>query len=198
MEAIIISADELKKELFGYTPEHAEDFHRQSAKLADKKFDLLLKESQCEDAILMSGGPASGKTEFIVSYLTDENALIFDGILPTEKGAKIKIDHIRKSKKSVKIYAVWPEDIKAAFVAFLNRDRKFSDKHFYEKHSAARRVLLWVTNTYPDIDVKLFKSAYTDRKLSFTEIQPATRNDLVAYIKGNQYNENDIIRIISK
>ena len=146
----------------------------------------------------MSGGPASGKTEFVSEYLFDRDALVFDGILPTENGAKIKIEHIRKSKKRVNIYAVWPEDMKAAYVAFLNRDRKFSDRHFYEKHASARRVLLWLVNTYADIEVRLFKSTYIQNDLRFTEVLPLQRQPLVAYIKENQYHEDDIIKIVSR
>ncbi len=197
MKATIVSADELKKELSGYTPEHAEEFHTESARKADKKFDAALKCSEHPTVILMSGGPASGKTEFVSEYLLDKDVLVFDGILPTENGAKIKIDHIRKSKKVIKIYAVWPEDMKAAYVAFLNRDRKFSDKHFYEKHSAARRILLWIATTYSDIAITIFKSAYLEGKLHFTELV-GRRDDMVAYIRENQYHQDDIMKIVSQ
>jgi len=158
MKATIVSADELKKELSGYTPDHAEEFHEKSARLADKKFDALLKSSPHSTVILMSGGPASGKTEFVSAYLLDEDALVFDGILPTENGAKIKIDHIRKSRKNVKVYAVWPEDMRAAYVAFLHRDRKFSDRHFYEKNADARRTLLCIARRYPTAEIHLFSA----------------------------------------
>jgi len=40
--AILISADDIKKEIEGYSPEKAGEFHEQSARLADKRFDQIL------------------------------------------------------------------------------------------------------------------------------------------------------------
>lgn len=197
MYATIVSADELKKELSGYTPEHAEEFHERSAHMADERFDVLLKFSVHPKVVLMSGGPASGKTEFIAAYLHNQNLLVFDGILPTEKGAQTKISKVRKSKKDLAVYAVWPIDIKAAYAAFLNRDRKFNDRHFYEKHATARRTLLWIAEHYSDIEVKVFMSVYRDGKLHFDEVV-ASREDLVAYIRKNQYDKDAIIKIVSQ
>lgn len=66
---LVISADEIKKELPDYSPEKAESFHRESARLADKNFEIALKESTFKEVILLCGGTASGKTEFLVTQL---------------------------------------------------------------------------------------------------------------------------------
>src|SRR5205085_11473651 len=100
--------------------------------------------------------------------------LIFDGILPTKEGAKVKIDHVHRSNKILKIYAVWPEDLKKAYIAFLHRDRKYNDEHFYTKHASAREVLLWIATAYPDIEIKLFESVYQEEDILFNEIQSDT------------------------
>ncbi len=42
MKSIIISADEIKKNLKGYNPEKVEKFHTESAKIADKNFVFTL------------------------------------------------------------------------------------------------------------------------------------------------------------
>lgn len=37
---------------------------------------------------------------------------------------------------TVTVVAVWPADLKVAFAAFLQRDRKFPDEHFYRTLSS--------------------------------------------------------------
>ncbi len=202
MPATIISADDIKKELPGYDPEKAEQFHSSSAKLADKRFDQSLKSTPHQNVILMSGGPASGKTEFIAAYLKNEDVLIFDGILPSDQGADIKIKHITKAGKKIKVYAVWPEDFKEAYAAFLARDRKFSDEHFYNKHASARKTLFWIARNYPEIEIKLHISKYAEHflgkpKLSFTEVRFEESIKLLEFLEENQYNPDDIVKITS-
>ncbi|MBI2019005.1 hypothetical protein HYS96_04885 [Candidatus Daviesbacteria bacterium] len=142
---LVISADEIKKKLPNYSPEKAEFFHRESARLADKNFEKALKENPFKEVILLCGGTASGKTEFLVTQLNRKHCIILDATLSTEEGAGIKLKKILKAKKKPIIYAVIPDDLKRAFIAFLNRDRKFSDAHFYMTHAGSRRTLLWVT-----------------------------------------------------
>lgn len=198
MPALVVSADNIKKELSGYTPDKAGDFHTQSAKLADKRFYECLKTTDYKTIILMSGGPASGKTEFISEYLFDKDFLIFDGILPTEKGAEIKINYLIKKGKEIRIYAVWPSDLRDAYIAFLHRDRKFSDEHFYTKHSSARKTLLWIVQNYPDVEIKIFKSAYLQEDLVFTEIQSDEKEDLLSFLVDNQLTVSDIIKLVTE
>ena len=152
--ALIISADEIKKQLPNYSPDKAESFHRESTKQADHLFTASLKESIYKQVILLSGGAASGKTEFLSTQLLQEDCIIFDATLSTSEGAKIKIKQILKAVKKPIIYAVIPDDLKRAFIAFLDRDRKFSDEHFYKTHSGSRKTLLWIASEYPDIDRK--------------------------------------------
>jgi predicted GTPase len=80
---IIISADEIKKTLPNYSPDKAEEFHHQSAKQADKQFSQALKDNQEEVAILMNGGTASGKSEFLATQLSKLPNIIFDATQST-------------------------------------------------------------------------------------------------------------------
>lgn len=134
-KAIIISADELKKTIKGYSPDLAGQFHTQSAHLADQQFTQVIKESTYTKVILMSGGSASGKTEFMLTELVRKSAIIVDTTLPTVEGAKIKISKALKAKKKIEIYSVLPDNLSRSFIAFLHRDRKFSEDHFYRTHS---------------------------------------------------------------
>ncbi len=146
--AVIISADEIKKEFAGYDPSHASQFHRQSAKLADLEFAQQLKQSRLKKVILLNGGSASGKTEYLSSHLSKQKAIIFDGTLSTKLGAKIKLKKIFKVKKQTEVHAVIPRDLNRAYLAFLNRERHFADEAFLKTHSGARTTLLWLARNY--------------------------------------------------
>lgn len=194
-KAIIISADELKKTIKGYIPKLAEKFHTQSAHLADHKFEQALISSSFKKVILMSGGSASGKTEFMLTQLISKSAIIVDTTLPTPEGARIKISKSIKAGKKIEIYAAIPDDLSRAFIAFLHRDRVFSENHFYRTHSESRSTLLWLTQTYPNIKVHLIESKYTSSKnMSFTEITFTKKSELLKYIENIQLSQGAIIK----
>ncbi len=196
--SIIISADEIKKLLPNYSPDKAEAFHRESAKQADKLFIKAIKESSYKEVILLSGGAASGKTEFLATQLFNKDCIIMDTTLSTELGAKNKIRQIIKSGKIPIIYSVIPDDLKRAFIAFLNRDRKFSDKHFYKTHSGSRKTLLWIAANYRKIEINIIESSYTpNEKLQFSKIKFENRKKLLTYLANKQLTEDDIISSIS-
>lgn len=194
---IIISADEIKKELPDYSPDKAEEFHHESATKADKLFTKALKESSYKDVILLSGGTASGKTEFLATQLSSRDSIVMDATLSTELGAKNKVRQIIKAKKVPIIYTVIPDDLRRAFIAFLSRDRKFSDEHFYKTHSGSRKTLLWIAINYPNIKINIVESSYTsDVKLQFSKIQFDNRQKLLDYLIRKQLTEDDIINLI--
>lgn len=196
--AKIISADEIKKQLSNYSPERAGEVHRESAKIADTEFEIALKEEKYKNVILLNGGTASGKTEFMSTQLIDEDSIIFDATQSTELGAKTKISKILKAGKTPIIYSVIPDDLKRAFIAFLNRDRKFSDTHFYKTHSGSRKTVLWIANNYPDIIIRIIESSYTpDQSLQFAELAFENRSKLIDFLNGIQLSENDIISQVS-
>lgn len=196
--AIIISADEIKKNFPNYSPNKAEEFHHESAKMADKLFAQTLKNPLLKEVILLCGGTASGKTEFLATQLISRDCIIMDATLSTEIGAKNKIRQILKVKKTPIIYTVIPDDLRRAFKAFLNRDRKFSDTHFYKTHSGSRRTLLWIVKNYSDIVVHIIESSYTsDQKLQFDEIHFSDRKLLLEYLTGKQLDESDIISFVN-
>ena len=196
--AFIISADEIKKQLPNYSPDKAEEFHHESAIKADKLFTKALKESPYKDVILLSGGTASGKTEFLVTQFSNSDCIIMDATLSTELGAKNKIRQIIKAKKVPIIYTVIPDDLRRAFIAFLNRDRRFSDSHFYKTHSGSRKTLFWIASNYPDVVINIIESSYTiDQKLQFSQIKFDNRRKLIKYLHDKQMTESDIITSVS-
>lgn len=107
-----------------------------------------------------------------MTELADRNAIIFDTTLPSVEGARSKIRKCLKLKKKVEVYAVIPDDLRRAFVAFLHRDRKFSDEHFYRTHSGSRKTLLWIATRHPEVTIHIIESSYTRaQELHFEEIE---------------------------
>lgn len=197
--AIIISADEIKKTLPGYSPDKAEEVHHVSATMADKQFSKELKNNSEKFVILMNGGTASGKTEFLVTQLDQLPSIIFDATQSTIQGAQNKIREINKRKKVPVIYSVVPDDLTRAYDAFLNRDRKFSDAHFYRTHSESRKTLLWIAKNNPEIEIHIVESSYSDQgNLLFAELIPSSREKLIAYLEDIQITEADIIKSVTK
>jgi hypothetical protein len=189
----IISADELKKTLSGYDPSRSNEFHQESARLADKAYELALKEQPEPAVILLSGGAASGKTEYLSVYLERQRAIILDGTLPSFEGARIKIRKAQKYGKAVSIVAVMPEDFNIAFSAFLGRERKFPPEHFFRTHSSSRKTLLEVAERFPDLEMSIIDSSYhADGSLSFTEIVFEERDALLELLRRRQYTEEEI------
>lgn len=196
--AIIISADEIKKTLPGYVPEKSGDFHRESARLADKEYERTVRASGKKHVILLSGGAASGKTEYLSAYLVDEDAIILDGTLPTLEGFLIKYRAAKKYGKEVSVHAVMPDDLRRAFIAFLERERKFDEEHFYRTHASSRKTLLEIAEKYKDAQIAIITSYVRERKkMEFEEISYGNSSDLVEYLKSIQYNEEDIIKLVS-
>lgn len=164
---MIIEVDEYKNKVSGYKPEESENFHIESAKLADKDFSESLKSRKYRRIVLMSGGTASGKTEFASSYLTKKDQLVYDGTLKDFKGFEIKLQKIKrydKNHSTVKVILIIPRDWIKAFEAFLKRERKmrpvvFFDTHIRSKLTVARilketktRVEIYVSDVKDDTD----------------------------------------------
>ena len=63
--AYVIAADEIKKDIEGYDPAHWDQFHQASAKMADKMYDEAVKRRSERKVILLAGGAASGKSEYL-------------------------------------------------------------------------------------------------------------------------------------
>jgi len=193
----VISIDEEKEFLPGYSPENADSFHSESAKIANKKFGQELKKIKNQKVILMCGGSASGKTEFIAKFCPTEgeeiDGLVFDSTLPSEKGAEIKIKNIKKSGNIPVIYFILPFSITRCFRAFHKRDRKIPESRFFETHSGARKVALWVAQNYPEVEILIFYNHLSEEisdknfgdsdGFGFTRIFFDNRNKMTSFLK---------------
>lgn len=199
----IISIDELKKALPGYTPERADEFQEQSAKLADKLLEKELKsiKNQQLPIVLMCGGSASGKTEMIEKFLAEDfKGIVFDSTLSTLGGAQNKLRAIRKSDNTPYVNLVLPapyNDFSRPFQVFHARERKIPEERFYETHSGARKVALWIVENCPDVTVRVFENSYDphdteEDMFPFSEIELETPRDLIDFLKGIQYTESEI------
>lgn len=201
----IISIDELKKALIGYSPEKADDFHAESAKLANRLFDQEIKKIKNKEVVLMCGGSASGKSEFIEKFFITEKfeGMIFDSTLSNVDGAKIKIKKIKKSGNIPIICFILPDDLRRCFAAFNKRDRKIPESRFYETHSGARKVALWATKEFFEIETLVYKNFYQpkneiDDQLEFKKHDFKTRLEMINFLKQIQFSEEEIKKLIIK
>jgi hypothetical protein len=193
--AHIISSDDIKETLPNYDPNKAEDFHEESQRIADKKFEEALKSRPEKTVIIMSGGSASGKSEYVSVYLKSRKVIIYDGTSSTYERVKGKLDKAISSGKLVEIHAVWPQNFRRAFIAFGGRERQFSEEHFYRTHSNSRKVLLTIAQKYQDIRIYLTISDYVagQNNMKFNVVTEENRSRFIEYLNENQYTKERII-----
>jgi hypothetical protein len=196
--AYIISSDDIKESLAGYDPSRAEEFHEESTRLADKAFEEALKNRSEDTVVVMSGGSASGKSEYVSAYLEEKKVIVYDGTSSSFTRASTKIEKALKFKKKIEVHAVWPADFTTALEAFFSRDRQFSLKHFYRTHSDSRSTLLRIAQEYPEIPITIIVSDYNDKredqKMEFKILTDKNKDDFIEFLKENQYNEEEIKR----
>jgi hypothetical protein len=211
----IVSIDEEKESLLGYSPDKADDFHIESAKSANKKFDQELKKIKNKKVILMCGGSASGKTEFIEKFCPtikiDENddleGIVFDSTLATENGAETKIRNIKKSGNIPIVCLILPISLRDSFSAFCKRDRKIPETKFYETHSGARKVALFLAQKYLDVEMLVYVNSYDrgnleENELSFARVdfedsaENNAKEELINFLQQNQFSEEEILQLV--
>lgn len=158
---MIIEVDEYKKQLPGYNPDNSEDFHRDSAKLADKDFEKHLKSGKYKKIIFMAGGTASGKTEFARSYLTHSDQLVYDGTLRNIEGLVVKLQKAPRNIQ-IEVILIIPENIEKSLSAFLSRERKMKLETFFETHIKSKITVAKILQKQIikdfKIDVKIYAS----------------------------------------
>lgn len=196
----VIAADEIKKYFSEYSPKNASEFHRESARLADKIFENAVKIIP-QKIILLSGGTASGKTEYLSQYLRvfgKKGGIFFDGTLPNFSGAEIKIKNVFKNKRELEIHFVFPKKLEEAIMAFRNRERKFSDEHFYRTHSRSRKTLLKIAQQFPEVRLRLIESRFTKsiETMIFEEKLMNSKKQQIDFLQDFQYTEEEIIQKI--
>ncbi|MDH3324864.1 MAG: zeta toxin family protein [Candidatus Peregrinibacteria bacterium] len=196
----VISADEIKKYFPKYSPKTASEFHRESARLADKIFENTIKIIP-QKVIILGGGTASGKTEYLSQYLHvfgKAGGIFFDGTLPNFEGAQIKLKNVLKNKRELEIHFIFPKNLQEAFTVFMNRDRQFSDEHFYRTHSNSRKTLLEIVKKFPEVRIRLIESRFTKNieTMIFEEKILNSKAEQIDFLQNFQYTEKEIIQVV--
>jgi len=184
----------------GYDAKKSEDFHFESAKLADKDFVECLKSKKYTRIIFMAGGTASGKTEFASSYLVHKDQLTYDGTLKDFNGFKIKLQKIERYDKNaskVKVVLIIPLDWIKSFEAFLKRERKMKNSIFFETQVKSKLTVAKIL-TDTKVRVEIYVSRYEEGKerLGFIKIKGINRKkkanllELIAVSMKNLAQEN--------
>jgi len=212
----LISIDDEKESLPGYSPDNADSFHLESAKIANRKFGQELKKIKNKKVILMCGGSASGKTEFIAKFCpiddhSEIEGIVFDSTLATENGAETKIRNIKRSGNIPVICLILPYSLNRCLRAFHKRDRKIPEIRFFQTHSGARRVALWIAKNHPDVELLVYYNHLIDEAaesdgdykiskiesgLGFVAIDFEGREDLISFLQKEQFSEEEIVALI--
>jgi len=198
-KSLIVSVDECKKYFPKYNPKHAEKYHKDSAKLADKWFEYAVKFIPTK-VVLLAGGSASGKTEYLSQLVQKikEGGIFYDGTLPSYKGAEIKIKNTLKFNRNLEIHFVLPDDIRRAYVGFLERERRFDISHFYRTHIDSRKTILEICKSDFEVTVRIFENKFskTGKTMFFEEIEFFSKKSKIDYLESIQYNESTLKDII--
>ncbi|MDO8265647.1 MAG: hypothetical protein Q7T41_01740, partial [Candidatus Saccharibacteria bacterium] len=154
---MIIEIDAFKKQIAGYDPKRSEDFHEESAKLADKVFYSELKSGKYSEVVFLAGGAASGKTEFASIFLQQENVLVYDGTMQNITGFEIKLKKIIKyiPISNVKVILITPANLPVAYKVFLGRERVMSDDTFIRTQVNSKLSVLSILSKYPKVNVQV-------------------------------------------
>jgi len=196
MKALIIEVDAFKPKVPGYNPKRSWSCHGQSAMLADAAFKQALKNSLYKKVVLMCGGSASGKSEFVSSNLVNKGIIVYDGTLSSIEGARVKIRNSKRKRKKVEVNAIIPDNIVKVFRAFLTRDRVIPVDVFIETHSRCRLTLLWILEHQMSIDVKIYESSTKEDRLQMNELIFKTQNEMIKYVKLAQISKQEIKKLI--
>ena len=192
MSLLVIDPDKFKESIAGYDPLKAEEFHTQSAKMADQAYAEAIKDRvKYKNIILLCGGSAVGKSEFISTYLSSmDDTIIFDSTLSSRSGVKTKLNESRvRSKFNVTVIFIQPESILQSFIAFQGRDRQFPHTHFIRTHSGSRDTFLYVLEKYDTINYRYFISSIdTSDKMLYKEVI-ADREKVIEAIRDEQISE---------
>ncbi len=167
----------------------------------------------------MCGGSASGKTEFIAKFCPTESenpsgeisGIVFDSTLPTEEGARVKIKKILKSGNAPVICFILPFSLTRCLKAFHERDRKIPESRFFETHSGARKVALWIAKNHPEIELLVYYNrliseaeksdgdlqiAVSENGLGFVAISFDNKNEMISFLEKEQCSEEEIKALI--
>jgi adenosyl cobinamide kinase/adenosyl cobinamide phosphate guanylyltransferase len=183
---MIIEVDEYKKKVAGYDATKSEEFHLESAKLADKEFTDSLKSKKYKRIIFMAGGTASGKTEFASSYFIHKDQLVYDGTLKSFDGFKIKLERIErydKNKSKIKVVLIIPYEWTRAYDAFKTRERKMKDLVFFDTQVRSRMCVARILRE-TKIRVEVYFSVFDEKreKLFFKRVSGLSSRNQMAVI----------------
>lgn len=145
-KAIVIDTDTIKKLHPKYNPKNPMALHEESSALSKKIFEKAVKQDKSGIVKFIGGGAGSGKSEVILTKISDKPAVVFDGTLANFDSAVKKIDYALSQGKKVEIYPVYTP-IELATLFNKMRVRNVSDGVLLDTHFGMR-------NTIPELITK--------------------------------------------
>lgn len=155
-KATVISLDEIKKTLPGYSKETSQSLQKSAAIETEKQLIKAINEDTSGIVRLLGGGPGSGKTEILLPGLIDYPSVIWDGTLANIPIARKMIDLALSKGKSVEISPIYTP-IQEAFEFAGKRPGRaaIAADPLIERHVGFRENIVKLLEEYPKVEVSV-------------------------------------------
>jgi len=195
-KSVVIGADDLK-DFFG--GDYNDLRHPIYSKAAFQLYERALKEVENSLVIFTGGGPASGKTEFLIKNLDDFTGIIYDSNMASIEGIRNQVNAAKKAGKEVEVYGIIPNLERARAHSLMREDvkgRGISDKTFTKNHVGFVRAMNQALDegTLKPDQVNIFDLRDVKTKedaIAMVENGNIVKNP-VDFLNGLNYNEIEI------
>jgi hypothetical protein len=69
--------------------------------------------------------------------------------------------------------------------------------NFYRTHAGSRKILLYVAENFPNIEILLYESSYNKvQELIYKKLKFGLKGNQIEFLRKNQYTENEVLNLV--
>lgn len=175
--AIVVSADEIKHFLNGYTNEHPETVHQESVKLARKLVEILSRSDRFSGRVVMDGGGINNHyTSDIITYVREHSKGVKIKCIFFDTPIEVCLERIKSRDRKVPLDDIYEKNLK--LVSCINRYIPMVDE--FERVS-------YFTNKYLLLDMDGTIAAYGKGKRDIDGNVDFVNSELFLHLRPNQH-----------
>lgn len=203
-EAVVIGADDLK-DFFG--KDYLDANHKIYSRSAFRIYEEALKVVKNPTVFLTGGGPASGKTDFVVGNIKGRgfDGIIYDSNMANYDGVVKQVELAKENGKSVRIAGIIPDLDMARKYSIIRENetgRGISEKTFAKGHVGFPQTVVKLLENKVILDNQVDILDARDLTLREEFLQKAINGDYIkdplATLQKLEYNEESIIKNYGK